>query len=119
MSLIFRNFIGKYKPYFAMKSQDKKENLTPEREEIKRLRGEVHNLKRQVKRLKEKDQVHKAEQKTERKALKEAERQQVKAEIMGAGMDDLKKKLMEEGFGERTLEVVEWFVSEVTGTRKK
>lgn len=119
MSLIFRNFMGIYKPYIAMTNQDKKANLTPEQEEINRLRSEVHNLKRQVKRLKEKDQVRKAEQKAEQKALKKARRQQVKAEIMEAGMEDLKKKLVEEGFGERTLEVVEWFVSEATGTQKK
>ena len=28
--MIFRNFIGIYKPYFAMENQDKKANLTPE-----------------------------------------------------------------------------------------
>lgn len=102
-----------------MKNQDKKAQLTPEQEEINRLRNENHNLKRQVKRMKAKDKALREERKAVQKAATVVEQQQVRAEIMDAGMEELKKKLAAEGFGERTLEVVEWVVSEATGTRKK
>ena len=111
MSLIFRNFIAIYKPVIAMKNQDKKAQLTPEQEEINRLRNENHNLKRQVKRMKEKEKARKANEKEAAKDLKE--------EIMDESMEDIKKKLAAAGLKGKELEVAELFMSEVTGTRKR
>lgn len=79
------------------------------------MRNEIHNLKRQVKRMKEKDAARKAEQKTSRAA----EQKSRKEEVMDMSMDDIKKKLVDAGMGIRAAEVMASLMSEDTGTRKK
>lgn len=74
-----------------MKSQDEK--LAKTRQENERLRNEIHNLKRQVKRLKEKDDTRKAE----RKASRASEQKFRKEEVMDMSMDDIKKNLWMRG----------------------
>lgn len=74
-----------------MKSQDEK--LAKTRQENERLRNEIHNLKRQVKRLKEKDDTRKAE----RKASRASEQKFRKEEVMEMSMDDIKKNLWMRG----------------------
>lgn len=77
-----------------MKNQDEKlaktrqDNERKTRQENERLRNEIHNLKRQVKRLKEKDDTRKAE----RKASRASEQKFRKEEVMEMSMDDIKKK---------------------------
>jgi len=87
MSLIFCNFMGNDEPYIAMKNQDEK--LAKARQENERLRNEIHNLKRQVKRMKEKESMRRAELKEEQAA----EQRNRKEEIMDMGMEDIKKNL--------------------------
>ena len=102
MSLIFRNFMGVYKPYIAMTNQDKKANLTPEQEEINRLRGEVHNLKRQVKRLKRERPGPQGRAEGGTEGLEEGQAAAGQSGNHGSGYGgSQKKKLVEEGFGER------------------
>lgn len=79
MSLVFSNFTGNCKPYKAMKNQDEK--LAKAIRENERLRNEIHNLKRQVKRMKEKDSARRAEQRSR------------KEEVMDMSMEDIKKNL--------------------------
>lgn len=74
-----------------MKNQDEK--LAKTRQENERLRNEIHNLKRQVKRLKEKDDTRKAE----RKASRASEQKFRKEEVMEMSMDDIKKNLWMRG----------------------
>lgn len=57
------------------------------------MRNEIHNLKRQVKRLKEKDDTRKAE----RKASRASEQKFRKEEVMDMSMDDIKKNLWMRG----------------------
>ena len=113
MSLIFRNFIAIYKHPIAMKNQDEK--LAKAQAELERLRNENHNLKRQVKRMKEKDSRRKAE----RKAALAAEQKSRKEEVMDMSMDDIKKKLVDAGMEIRAAEVIASVMSEDTGTRRK
>ncbi len=68
-----------------MRNQDEK--LAKAQVELERLRNENHNLKRQVKRMKEKDTARKAEQ----KAARTAEQKSRKEEVMDMSMDDVKK----------------------------
>lgn len=96
-----------------MKNQDEK--LAKARQENERLRNEIHNLKRQVKRMKEKDAARKAEQ----KASRAAEQKSRKEEVMDMSMDDIKKKLVDAGMEIRAAEVMASLMSEDTGTRKK
>ena len=79
------------------------------------MRNEIHNLKRQVKRMKEKDAARKAEQ----KASRAAEQKSRKEEVMDMSMDDIKKKLVDAGMEIRAAEVMASLMSEDTGTRKK
>lgn len=72
MSLIFRNFIGINKPYFAMKNQDKKAKLTPEQKEINRLHEEVRYLKFKLQQ-------------------REEEQRRRSEEVVNEGVDDIKK----------------------------
>ena len=109
MSLIFCNFMGNDEPYIAMKNQDEK--LAKARQENERLRNEIHNLKRQVKRMKEKESMRRAELKEEQRNRKE--------EIMDMGMEDIKKKLVEAGAEPRAAEVIASLMSKDTGTRRK
>lgn len=74
-----------------MKNHDEK--LAKTRQENERLRNEIHNLKRQVKRLKEKDDTRKAE----RKASRASEQKFRKEEVMEMSMDDIKKNLWMRG----------------------
>ena len=96
---IFRNFIAIYETHIAMKNQDEKlaktrqDNERKTRQENERLRNEIHNLKRQVKRLKEKDDTRKAE----RKASRASEPKFRKEEVMEMSMDDIKKNLWMRG----------------------
>ena len=99
MSLIFRNFIGKYKPYFAMKNQDKNAKLTPEQKEINRLREEVRYLKFKLQQ-------------------KEEEQKQRSDEVMNESIDDIKKKLMAGGMDERSADVLSLLMPKDTGSRK-
>lgn len=96
-----------------MKNQDEK--LAKAQMELERLRNENHNLKRQVKRMKEKDTARKAEQKAARKA----EQKSRKEEVMDMSMDDIKKKLLDAGMEIRAAEVIASVMSEDTGIRKK
>lgn len=96
-----------------MKNQDEK--LAKARQENERLRNEIHNLKRQVKRMKEKDAARKAEQ----KASRAAEQKSRKEEVMDMSMDDIKKKIVDAGMEIRAAEVMASLMSEDTGTRKK
>lgn len=99
MSLIFCNFIGKYKPYFAMKDQDKKAKLTPEQKEINRLREEVRYLK------------FKLQQREEEQRCRSDE-------VVNEGINDIKKKLMAGGMDERSAEVLSSLMSKATGSKK-
>lgn len=113
MSLIFCNFMGNDEPYIAMKNQDEK--LAKARQENERLRNKIHNLKRQVKRMKEKESMRRAELKEEQAA----EQRNRKEEIMDMGMEDIKKKLVEAGAEPRAAEVIASLMSKDTGTRRK
>ncbi len=99
MSLIFRNFIGIYKPYFAMKNQDKKAKLTPEQKEINRLREEVRYLRSKLQQ-------------------KEEEQRRRREEVVNEGVDDIKKKLMAGGMNERSADVLSLLMSKDTDTKK-
>lgn len=99
MSLIFRNFIGIYKPYFAMKNQDKNAKLTPEQKEIIRLREEVRYLKFKLQH-------------------REEEQRQRSDEVVNEGIDDIKKKLMAGGMNERSADVLSSLMSKDTGSKK-
>lgn len=99
MSLIFRNFIGIYKPYFAMKNQDKNVRLTPEQKEIIRLREEVRYLKFKLQQWEE-------------------EQRQRSDEVVNEGIDDIKKKLMAGGMDERSADVLSSLMSKDTGSKK-
>lgn len=96
-----------------MRNQDEK--LAKAQAELERLRNENHNLKRQVKRMKEKDTARKAEQKAARTAGQKSR----KEEVMDMSMDDIKKKLVDAGMEIRAAEVIASVMSEDTGTRKK
>lgn len=96
-----------------MRNQDEK--LAKAQAELERLRNENHNLKRQVKRMKEKDTARKAEQKAARTARQKSR----KEEVMDMSMDDIKKKLVDAGMEIRAAEVIASVMSEDTGTRKK
>ena len=96
-----------------MKNQDEK--LAKAQAELERLRSENHNLKRQVKRMKEKDAARKAAQ----KASLAAEHKPRKEEVMDMSMDDIKKKLVDAGMEIRAAEVMASLMSRDTGTRKK
>lgn len=74
-----------------MKNQDEK--LAKTRQENERLRNEIHNLKRKVKRLKDKDATRKAQ----RKASRASEQKFRKEEVMEMSMDDIKKNLWMRG----------------------
>lgn len=97
----------------AMKNQDEK--LAKAQAELERLRNENHNLKRQVKRMKEKDAARKAEQ----KASRAAEQKSRKEEVMDMSMDDIKKKLVDAGMEIRAAEVMASLMSKDTGIRKR
>ena len=99
MSLIFRNFIGKYKPYFAMKNQDKNAKLTSEQKEINRLREEVRYLKFKLQQ-------------------KEEEQRQRSDEVVNEGVEDIKKKLMAGGMDERSADVLSLLMPKDTGSKK-
>jgi len=99
MSLIFRNFIGRNKPYFAMKNQDKKAKLTPEQKEINRLRKEVQSLKLQLR-------------------LRDEEYRRRSKEVVDEGVDDIKKKLLSQGMAERSADVLSLLMSKDTGSKK-
>ena len=75
-----------------MRNQDEK--LAKAQAELERLRNENHNLKRQVKRMKEKDTARKAEQKAARTAGQKSR----KEEVMDMSMDDIKKNLWMRGW---------------------
>lgn len=75
-----------------MRNQDEK--LAKAQAELERLRNENHNLKRQVKRMKEKDTARKAEQKAARTARQKSR----KEEVMDMSMDDIKKNLWTRGW---------------------
>lgn len=104
-----------------MKNQDEKlaktrqDNERKTRQENERLRNEIHNLKRQVKRLKEEDDTRKAE----RKASRASEQKFRKEEVMEMSMDDIKKKLVDAGAEPRAAEVMALLMSKDTGMQKK
>ena len=99
MSLIFRNFIGKHKPYFAMKNQDKNAKLTPEQKEINRLREEVRYLKLKLQQ-------------------KEEGQRQRSDEVVKEGIEDIKKKLMAGGLDERSADVLSSLMPKDIGSKK-
>lgn len=96
-----------------MKNQEEK--LAKAQAELERLRNENHNLKRQVKRMKDKDSARKAEE----KAARTAEQKSRKEEVMDMSMEDIKKKLVAAGAEPRAAEVIALLMSKDTGTRKK
>ena len=96
-----------------MKNQDEK--LAKARRENERLRNEIHNLKRQVKRMKEKDSARRAEQKEARRA----EQRSRKEEVMDMSMEDIKKKLVKAGAEPRAAEVIASLMSKDTDTRRR
>lgn len=79
------------------------------------MRNEIHNLKRQVKRLKEKDDTRKAE----RKASRASEQKFRKEEVMEMSMDEHQKKLVDAGAEPRAAEVMALLMSKDTGMQKK
>lgn len=93
----------------ATKNQDTEAKLAAAKEEIEKLRNEVHNLKRKVKRMEARKESDKAE----------AERIDRTEELTKEGMDDIKKKLKAAGLNDRTSEVMVWAMSGDTGTKKK
>lgn len=96
-----------------MKNQDEK--LAKAQAELERLRNENHNLKRQVRRMKEKASMRKASQKAGLTAVQKSR----KEEVMDMSRDDIKKKLVDAGMEIRAAEVIASVMSEDTGTRKK
>ena len=96
-----------------MKNQDEK--LAKAQAELERLRNENHNLKRQVKRMKEKDSARKAEEKSSRTADQKSR----KEEVMDMSIDDIKKKLVDAGMEIRAAGVIASVMSKDTGIRKK
>ena len=74
-----------------MKNQDEK--LAKAQAELERLRNENHNLKRQVKRMREKASIRKAAQKADLTAVQKSR----KEEVMDMSRDDIKKNLWTRG----------------------
>jgi len=97
-----------------MKNQDTDARLKKAKEEIERLRNENHNLKRRIKRLKNK-QLENSSVTQVVNNEKDIRMNEVRAE----SIDEIKKKLKANGMTGRTMEVMEWFLSEVIGSQKK
>ena len=100
MLLIFRNFIGRNKPNFAMKNQDKKAKLTPEQKEINRLRKENERLRFLIRQREDEEQRRRGK------------------EVVDEGVDDIKKKLLSQGMDERSADVLSLLMSKDTGSKK-
>jgi len=98
-----------------MKKKDTDAELKKAKQEIERLRNENRNLKRRVNRLKIKDINNET---ITQSADNEKDDERVN-EVTTEGIEEIKKKLRANGMTERTMDVVEWFLSEVTGSPKK
>lgn len=94
-----------------MKKQDTEAKLKKALEQLETVRKEKRNLKRQVKRLKESKKAMTDERKSSSSGRSE--------EVQAAAIGDIKKKLQAEGMEGKTLEVAEWFMSNITGSPKK
>jgi len=82
---------------------------------IEHLRNENHNLKRRLKRYESKKQ----EQKDAIGLVSATDCASKIEEVKAEGIEDIKKKLQEQGLTEKEVEIATWFVSRVTDLSKK
>lgn len=98
----------------AKKNQVTEAKIASLKEENDKLRNEIHNLKRKVKRMEERKSAESAE-----RQKSQAERNRRTEEVTKESMDDIKKKLMGAGLNERSSEAMVWVMFGDTGSKKK
>ena len=101
-------------PIRQRKKHDTEAEIASLKAEIEKLRNENHNLKRQVKRSKERKAAEIAEQKEA-----QAERDRRTEEVTKESLDDIKKKLIAAGMDSKAAEVMAWVMFGDTGSKKK